>query len=203
MDVLDKYKETWKNQPDETNKVSKVEIYKMTHKKSTSVVKWIFIIGILEFIFVATLNILMRISPNYTKFYDKMGKIIITAEFLSYVIIVYFLFRFYKNYKNISISENTKNLMLKILKTRRTVKNYIITVLVTNSLFLIPVFTQLTKSEEFKNTKENFHIMLFVAFLIISIIIFFFYWLFYQLIYGILLRKLKHNYKELSKLETE
>ena len=40
---LDAYKKTWENQPEETNTVSKIDIYKMAHSKSSSVVKWIFI----------------------------------------------------------------------------------------------------------------------------------------------------------------
>ena len=52
MDLLDKYKKTWSNQPEEAHKLSKVEIYKMAHSKSTSIVKWIFIIGLLEFLII-------------------------------------------------------------------------------------------------------------------------------------------------------
>ena len=43
MDLLDKYKKAWGNQPEETNTVSEVDIYKLAHSKSSSVVKWIFI----------------------------------------------------------------------------------------------------------------------------------------------------------------
>ena len=55
MDLLEKYKKAWDNQPEETNKVSKIDIYKMAHSKSSSIVKWIFIIGVLEFVFVGLL----------------------------------------------------------------------------------------------------------------------------------------------------
>ena len=50
MDLLDNYKKAWDNQPEDANKVSSIEIYKMAQSKSSSIVKWIFIIGILEFV---------------------------------------------------------------------------------------------------------------------------------------------------------
>jgi nitrate reductase gamma subunit len=56
---LDKLKSTWKNQPEETKKVSKVDIYKMAHSKSSSIVKWILIIGILELLFWSGLGLII------------------------------------------------------------------------------------------------------------------------------------------------
>ena len=56
MDLLDNYKKAWDNQPEEKNKVSSIEIYKMAQSKSSSIVKWIFIIGILEFAFWFAIN---------------------------------------------------------------------------------------------------------------------------------------------------
>ena len=50
MDILDKYKKAWENQPEENDRVNEAQIYKMAHSKSSSIVKWIFIIGILEFV---------------------------------------------------------------------------------------------------------------------------------------------------------
>ena len=55
---LENYKKLWKNQPQEGKKLSAVEIYKMAHKRSSSIVKWIFIIGILEFLFWIGINLL-------------------------------------------------------------------------------------------------------------------------------------------------
>ena len=56
---LEQYKKSWENQPKETNTVSNVDIYKMSHSKSSSIVKWIFIIGILELIFWTSLNFMV------------------------------------------------------------------------------------------------------------------------------------------------
>ena len=38
MDLLEKYKKTWDNQPDETKQFSALEIYKLAHSKSSSIV---------------------------------------------------------------------------------------------------------------------------------------------------------------------
>ena len=58
MDLLDNYKKAWNNQPEDAHKVSSLEIYKMAQSKSSSIVKWIFIIGIAEFVFLNSLYFL-------------------------------------------------------------------------------------------------------------------------------------------------
>ena len=70
---LDTYKKSWKNQPEETSTVSSVDIYKMSHSKSSSVVKWIFIIGLLEVAFWGGLNLL--VPDDYMKVYTDFNLI--------------------------------------------------------------------------------------------------------------------------------
>jgi hypothetical protein len=65
MDLLDKYKETWSKQVEMPYKFSTLEIYKMAHAKSSSIVKWIFVIGILEFIFMNSLYFFMDMEEAY------------------------------------------------------------------------------------------------------------------------------------------
>ena len=50
MDDLDLLKEDWKKQEKSLPHLSYNEIYKMIWKKSSSIVKWIFVISILEFL---------------------------------------------------------------------------------------------------------------------------------------------------------
>ncbi|WP_440122053.1 hypothetical protein [Tenacibaculum sp. Ill] len=203
MDLdLDKYKKAWGNQSEETNKVSRVDIYRMAHSKSSSIVKWIFIIGLLEFIFVAVINCSFRVNPDD---YDALkghfiGNYMLEIEILSYLIIIYFLIRFYKNYKSISTSDNTKVLMSKILKTRKTVKAYVFINLSFVFVVALITITQTLLKEEHAHT-ATFYITITIVSIFLIIIIIGLYWLFYQLLYGILLRKLNKNYKELAKLE--
>ena len=51
MDKLDKLKENWQSEEHELPKVSFDKIYKMLLKKSSSIVKWIFVISIVELLF--------------------------------------------------------------------------------------------------------------------------------------------------------
>jgi hypothetical protein len=68
MDLLDKYKKVWDNQPEEKSKLSALEIYKLAHSKSSSIVKWIFIVGVLELGFWLTINLL--IPDSFYKIYE-------------------------------------------------------------------------------------------------------------------------------------
>ncbi len=200
MDLAN-YKKVWKNQPEEKNKISAIEIYKMTHKKSNSIAKWIFIIGILEFVIMNSLYFFFD-DASQKEMMDSFGmtNILIVSQIVAYLILFYFLIMFYKNYREISVIENTKSLMTKILKTRKTVRNYVIfnlgylvflSVLISVG-FLKTEFTHLSSIESIKFS---------IGMIIITIILVVVFWLFYQLLYGILLKKLKKNYTILSDLE--
>ena len=202
MDLLDNYKKAWDNQPEDANKVSSFEIYKMAQSKSSSIVKWIFIIGIIEFVVLNSMYFFIDMDEA-EKEYEKLGLVnfIFYSGILAYVVLFYFLAKFYQNYKRISATATTKSLMDKILKTRKTVRNYVIFNLGYIALTIIIVSIASIKMElETLNTKElllvGFSIFI-VIFLILAVM-----WLFYQLLYGILLRKLKRNHKELAKLDS-
>jgi len=51
MDELELLKKDWQKNDKEYPKLSYNDIYKMILKKSSSIVKWIFIISLLEFVF--------------------------------------------------------------------------------------------------------------------------------------------------------
>lgn len=211
MKELDLLKKDWKKQEANLPKVSYEEIYTMIQKKSSSIVKWIFIIGIAEFVLWQGINFL--IPEDTYDIYKKnnlMG-LIISMSVLSYILTAIFLFLFYKNYKAISVAENTKTLMKKILKTRKTVNYYIyinlalviiISLVLNIILFLNNDFGSDYANEVFKkNPKQNIFIIVFIIQFVVLAIIVLFLWLYYKLIYGILLKRLKTNYNELAKLE--
>ena len=50
MDELELLKKDWKKNDGQFTQVSENEIYGMLHKSSSSIVKWIFIISIVEFL---------------------------------------------------------------------------------------------------------------------------------------------------------
>jgi hypothetical protein len=208
---LDAYKKTWENQPNESNSVSKIDIYKMAHSKSSSVVKWIFIIGILELVFWSGLNLL--VPSDYMKVYEDFNLVdFINYYFiLHYVVIALFLILFYKNYASVSVVENTKTLMNKILRVRKTVKYYVyynlggfvlITVIINTVMFSNPdMLLETMNPEHFKvdvNTLISVTLIIQIVVILVMLLIL---WLFYKVTYGTLLKKLNKNYKELDSLE--
>ena len=96
--------------------------------------------------------------------------------------------------------------MKNILKTRKVIKYYVLYNLVMAFLVMSYGMYETTNNDpvisakfsEFSD-KQMFVSMLFMIFataLFIAVI-----WVFYKLIYGILLKRLNRNYKELKKLE--
>ncbi|EAQ41586.1 hypothetical protein [Polaribacter sp. MED152] len=210
MDVLDNYKKAWENQPEESNKVSSVEIYKMAHSKSSSIVKWIFIIGILEFIFWGAIN--LTIPDSFYKVYEDLDLMEYLNFFmiLHYVVIAIFLYLFYVNFKRVSLVDNTKKLINRILKIRKTVKYYVFynlaTVFLGSIILNVIMFSDNNKLMKVMNPDNlALDIKQVITITVISQVIALFIilvllWLFYKLVYGILLKKLNKNYKELLKL---
>ena len=202
MDLLDNYKKAWKNQPEQASKRSTIEIYKLAHSRSVSIVKWIFIIGILEFVILNSIYFFIDMDEAYAE-YEKLGlmNFIFYSQIVAYTILFYFLVIFYLNYKRISTTDSTSNLMKKIIKTRKTVRNYVLFNL--GYMLLVMVVATIasiqTNLEDLNNKK-----ILFIVFasLIATLLILGILCLFYQLLYGFLLKKLNTNYKELSKLNT-
>ena len=212
MDELELLKKDWQRNSGDYPELSYDEIYKMSHAKSSSIVKWIFIIGLLEFGFWFVISFALK-AFGYGEQIKSLesNSFFIVLGILSYVILLYFLFRFYMNYKNISTTDSSRHLMKNILKTRQTVKSYV----AFNLVFLIiatfyGVYFSLQHDESAKTLVEtaaaNGEIFKFYA-SFIGVTIFFlalaigFLLLFYWLIYGLLLKQLNRNYRELKKLE--
>ena len=57
MDELEILKRDWKNKEHSFNRISEKEIYGMLHKRSSSIVKWILVISIIEVLFWTCLSI--------------------------------------------------------------------------------------------------------------------------------------------------
>lgn len=206
MKELDLLKKDWKKDTTSFEQVSEGAIYNMLQKKSSSIVKWILIISIIEFIILRGSDILILLDETYK---NKMNiahlynfEVIITA--INFVVLTLFIYLFYKNFKTINTGSSVKKLMKDILNTRKIVKYY-----VWYNLILVGFSSTIAVYFEIKNdTKVNLlyskHELLFigvgVAIIAISFLLF---WLFYKLLYGILLNKLNNNYKELLKIELE
>lgn len=211
MDELDILKKDWKKQEASLPKVSYDEIYKMLWKKSSSIVKWIFVISILELLLSTLLSILFADEAYWKEMENlHLKNFTIGLYIFSYGITFFFIYLFYRNFQKISTVDDAATLMKNILKTRKTVKYYIAYVLVSTGItaMIISFFSiknhQATMEVE-EIAKYSYEALDWVKFILIGFIVLIVFlgiiWLFYRLVYGILLKKLKNNYKELSKLE--
>jgi hypothetical protein len=200
MDLLDNYKKAWDNQPEEKSTFSALEIYKLAHSKSSSIVKWIFIIGLLEFVVLNSLYFVIDTDEAYNE-YKKMGleNFIFYSQIIAYGILFYFLTMFYLNYKRISTTDSTRTLMKKIIKTRKTVRNYVLFNLSYMALIMIVVAIA-SINTNFNDLTNKQIILIIFGTLVATLLILGVLWLFYQLLYGFLLKKLSKNYKEIAKL---
>jgi len=122
-----------------------------------------------------------------------------------------FIFVFYKNYRTISTTDSTRQLMKNILKTRKTVQYYIwynlgiASVSIILSIVMLfyhnsKMIAMLEKADAEGNRIFFLSTCTLVSILFISLILGLF-WLFYRLLYGILLKRLYVNYNELKKIE--
>ena len=201
MKELDLLKKDWKKSEASFEQVSEKDIYAMIHKKSSSIVKWILIVSILEFVVLNGIGLLLP-EDHSNEFNDKFDFYINILEIFSYGITIYFVFLFFKNYKSISVISSTKELAESILKTRKTVKYYIrynisYIILIMISFVAYTIYTDFITKNDFSSEMT----IAIVGLLFLSVIIIALMWGFYQLIYGFLLKKLKKNYEELQKID--
>lgn len=213
MDQLEKLKKQWRRQDENIPQLSFDEIYKMLLKKSSSIVKWIFIISIGEILFWTSL---VFIAPkNGYEFIEKVGlqTFFLISNILYYTVFATFIFLFFKNYKRISTTDSIKELMNNIIRTRKTVRYFIIynisfvaiLLIITNisyylnfDVLLEMSFTEIPNDEI---SRTGFLVGFFVIQFIFGLILIGGMLLFYRIIYGIFLRKLYRNYQQLSGLE--
>jgi hypothetical protein len=123
MNELNKYKEVWQNQ-NVDNQLDHKSLNLMIHKKSSSVVKWIFYISLIEFGLIIFLNLVIPTDLEQFKAYG-LYQFMRGLSLFGYILTLFFIYLFYNNYKNISVSNATKELIKSILNTRKTVKYYI------------------------------------------------------------------------------
>ena len=214
MDELELLKSKWQEGNQELPKLSYNDIYKMRHNKSASIVKWIFIISVCELVFWIVLGFLSPESNKELLVQIGLQNTLTILYGLHYVVIAVFLVLFYLNQKNIKTTDTVKNLMHSIIKTRKTVSYFVIYNVVSTALILVYInlyfftkknelYTLLIKDNDaYQGVPiETFTSVFFITQFIVGILLIGFILLFYRIVYGILIRKLKHNYVELEKIE--
>ncbi len=209
MKELDLLKKDWNKTASNFKEVSEKELYKMLHKNSSSIVKWILIISICEILLWTVLNMYSSTDDYLTSI--KHPELQIYFDVMSifiYVISIGFVVQFYRNYKQISTLTSTRKLMRTILKTRKTVRIYVVyNLLMIVIQFLIGIFLAFNYNPEMLEMKDKILQQpstmagVVVGVLLGTAVVIGAFWIFYRLVYGILTKKLYHNYKELKRID--
>lgn len=194
MDELDKLKSHWKKNEETFPKVSEGEIYAMLHKKSSSIVKWILIISIIELMFWSVFTVSGSLVDTMEY---KLPEILTMLDYVNYAVLITFIILFYINYRKISSEKPVKELLQNIITTRRIVRVYMIYVVSVMSLAL--AFAVFISKKEYNDSPDSVAIM--ATSIVIVLLIIGFVILLYNVLYGRLLRKLSKNYNELKKMK--
>lgn len=203
MDELELLKKDWQRQDQNLPHVKGEEIKIMMHKKSISLVKWIFIISIAEFIF--------WIGIESLSFFQQSNEIIKELGLetfyeilliVNYVMIFVFIGLFFRNYRKIRTNDSVKSLLKNIITTRQTVKAYVwFNVIIFTVSFIVVSVSTLNKNLENQSIEAKL-----VSYGVIAVILSIFILMifgFYRLLYGILTRRLNRNYKVLKKIDKQ
>jgi cytochrome bd-type quinol oxidase subunit 2 len=194
MDELDKLKNSWNKAGNTYPKFSERDIYAMLHKKSSSEVKWILIISLMEF---AVWGILMGATTIAGTDY-KQAPFLDIVDYLHYVVLVVFIIVFYINFRKISSERPVKELMKNIITVRRIVKVYVVYMVCMIAFGLI---CGLLMYDDNNPTNSNTPVLI-VGFIFIPLLILLITFV-YNLLYGRLLKKLNNNYIELKKIQNQ
>lgn len=210
MDELELLKKDWDKKDKTFKKLSSAELYPMLQKRSSSIVKTLFYISIAELIFWIIVNSIPYFSSDgYQERLEAIYNnehVITGLTVFGYAVILLFIYLLFKSYKAISVTDNAKKLMESILRTRKIIKYYVLYNLVMAFISMaLGIYLSIIHDPKLSHTVETFNHKQFIAFIGIVILVVIVFvvviWLFYRLLYGLLLKRLNQNYKELKKLE--
>lgn len=217
---LDSFKKTWQEQPVQ-EKYDDSEILKMLNRKSRNYVKYIFWISVAEFIFFSVLGLFYFFqgeeSNSFLKVLERLGaqktpevesnfdNTYLAIKILSLLITAYFVYKFYQNYRKIKIEENLKGLITRIIKFKKTVNAFILISIVLlvafTSVFTAFIFYALNSQNiEPKTADLTIVIVGIIVSMVLSILLI---WLYYKLVYGIIIKKLDRNLKQLREIDSQ
>jgi hypothetical protein len=217
---LDSFKKTWQEQPVQ-QKYDNSEILHMLNRKSRNYVKYIFWISVVEFLFFSIMGVFYFMkgdeSNSFLKLLERLGAqktpevensfeiIYVIIKSLSLLITAYFVYKFYQNYRQIKIEENLKGLITRIIHFKKTVNAFIlisiVLLVVVTTVFIGFIFYSLNSQsiEVNSSTLTGFLIGIVLSTaLTVSLV-----WLYYKLVYGIIMRKLDKNLKQLKDIDSQ
>lgn len=212
MDQLESFKAHWQRSAMGEKRFSSSELHKLLARKSSGIVRWIFYLGIGELVFFLLLGILLLDDESIELFkqLDIWTEYVVYSVF-HYIIILTFIYLFYRNYKKINAVQPTRTLMKNILTVRSTMSWYVWYNIISGFVSFVaagfytilndPQVEKIRLNVESEEKMIQFYAIVIGIFVLLSIVFSVILWLFYRLVYGILLKRLKNNYKELKRIE--
>jgi amino acid transporter len=210
MDGLELLKKDWKKNEPKFEQVSVKDIYVMLHKKSSSIVKILLYVSVAELIFWILIGLISLFSSSsYNEQINLVYKndtVFYIANSVSYGIVILFVYLLYKAYKDISVTDTVKGLMQRILKTRKIIQYYVIyNLTIAFIIMILGSYYGIVNNPEIYEQFNGFNqaqIIISIGIIVVFTLMFvLLVWVFYRILYGILIRRLLKNYKELKKLE--
>ena len=147
-------------------------------------------------------------SPNYIESfaYYKSLQLFGFSIFITitgYILLLYFMWRFFKNYRKITVTSSVKEHLSTILSTRRAVNQYFYANVGLLLIFTLVVFVRAFQMDSsligLEQEDISFLIICFVIGIVVALVLGL-YGLLYYFVYGRFLKPLKRNEKELRQL---
>ena len=217
---LDSFKKTWQEQPVRP-KYNDTEIIKMLNRKSRNYMKYIFWISVAEFLFFSILglfyivqskesdsflNILGRLGVQRTpELESNLDTIYLVIKIVSLVVTGYFVIRFYENYRKIKIEEDLRKFIIRIIKFKKTVSIFILTniLIVISFTCILTLFVFYVLKSQNITLSDLSIIGIIVGFVVSTALCILLIWVYYRLVYGIIIKRLDKNLKQLKNIESQ
>lgn len=189
--------------------IEDLELRRIIQLNSNSIVKRIFIISLIEF----ALSILPFFLDG-KEFFNKEildvqnSKIMVYLDYCYYAIFIFFIVQFYLNFKKINAHSNLNELSKNILKTRKSVYNYIyVSLIIFNLNAIVFAYLYLNSNSSYQNfishsNSQNspftFQLIFYGILIVFLSVITYSVWLIYKILYLKLIKKLDQNFNELN-----
>lgn len=214
---FDDLKSLWQSQEVEKT-YDTDEIFKMIQRKSVNSVQWLFIITLIEVLFGIGLSVWTFISGKNLYINENMKvaseEMLTKYENFSHLglvgsFVIFGITYFY--YKKISSSLSVSELMQSIMKFRKIVMGFVIVWVSITLILVIPYMMELSAQIYLQTPKaghlpENDAVNMakkvgLIVTIVTAVVFLLFSAVYYGIIYGVFLRRLGKNLKELKSLE--
>lgn len=200
---LDKIKEAWKSQSNK-EKYTSEQIFKMLKSKSINSVKWIFMISLSEIFIAIFIYLFSLIKPNINLIDTLQSNnlavfyIYKTLNITVFIVSIVFVYYFFKSYRKIQVQSSVMDLTKQIINFRKKVNYFIYFNLgIFLVIFSVLIFIILSSSYSLEWVSLK-GLWVSISIALIFAISFGILYLYYYLIYGIFLRRLKKNIRDLK-----